>query len=75
MSELWLEREGIIELYHNLLTSLMGVPEKIGGEILSEENPLTPENSKINAFRQGIENVPPPTKEHATIRFDDNHEI
>ena len=60
---------------HNQLTSLMGVPEKIGGKIISDGNPLTPENSKINAFRQGIKNVPTPTKEHTIIRFDDNHEI
>lgn len=60
---------------HNQLTSLMGAPEKIGGKILSNGNPLTPEKSKINAFRQGIKNVPTPTKEHTIIRFDDNHEI
>ena len=59
----------------NQLTSLMGVPEKIGGKILSDGNPLTPENSKTNAFRQGIENIPTPTKEHTIIRFDDDHEI
>ncbi len=60
---------------YNRLTSLMGVPEKIGGKILSDGNPLTPENSKINAFRQGIKNIPTPTKEHSIIRFDDDHEI
>ena len=60
---------------HNQLTSLIGVPEKIGGKIFSEGNPLTPEKSKINAFRQGIENIPTPTKGHTIILVDDNHEI
>ena len=49
----------------------MDVPEKIGGKILSDGNPLTPENSKTNAFRQGIKNI----LKHITIRFDNNHEI
>ena len=61
---------------HNILVTLTGAPEKIGGKILLlDGNPLTPENSKKNAFRQGIENIPTPTKEHTIIHFDDNHEI
>ena len=60
---------------HNKLTSLMDAPEKIRTRIFSDGNPLTPENSKTNAFRQGIKNIPTPTKEHSIIRFDNNHEI
>ena len=56
---------------HNQLTSLMGAPKKIGGKIFSDGNPLTPENSKTNTFRQGIKNI----LKHTIIRFDNNHEI
>ena len=57
--------------HDNKLTSLTGAPKKIRRKILSDGNPLTPEKSKINAFRQGIKNI----LKHTIIRFNDNHEI
>ena len=61
---------------HNILVTLTGAPEKIGGKILLlDGNQLTPEDLKIDAFRQGIKNIPTLTKGHTIIRFDDNHEI
>ncbi len=48
---------------HNQLTSLMGVPEKIGGKIFSDGNPLTPEKSKADIFRQGEKNIPTPNQQ------------
>ena len=51
----------------NQLTSLMGVPEKIGGKIFSDGNPLTPEKSKADIFRQGEKNIPTPKQTPALV--------
>ena len=66
---------GNFDCSSNQLTSLKGAPEKIRGKILSDGNPLTPEKSKADIFKQGIKNIPPKDEKQPVIRTDDDYQI
>ena len=69
------EVDGNFDCSLNQLTSLKGAPEKIRGKILSDGNPLTPEKSKADIFKQGIKNIPPKDEKQPVIRTDDDYQI